>query len=141
MGHLKSEVKARINQLNQVVQIKSEALLRAPEGALHIARTENRVQHYCKTGTDKRQRKYIKNGDQKVIESLCQKDYDQKVLMAAKNELIQLERLEYRYPLIVYEEVYAMLDDYRKQYVMPIELTDEEYVKVWEQEEYIHKEF
>jgi len=141
MGHLKSEVKTRINQLNQVIQVKSEALLKAPEGALHIARTENRVQHYCKTGADKRQRKYIKNGDQNVIEALCQKGYDQKVLMAAKNELIQLERLEQRYPLLVYEDVYATLDDYRKQYVMPVQVTDEEYIRIWEKEEFVRKEF
>lgn len=93
MGHLKNEVRERTAQLKQVIQQKSEALLRAPEGRLHIARTENRVQYYCKTDTGRIRRKYIKNSDQKVIEALCQKDYDQKVLVAAKNELAHIERL------------------------------------------------
>ena len=92
-------VNERIKELNDIVIEKKAALKNAPEGTLKICKTEKRTQFYLKTqeldeaGKRKDQCKFIKNSEKKLVQSLCQKDYDRRVLQSAQNELKQLKKL------------------------------------------------
>ena len=79
-----------------------------------------------------------------MVQRLCQKDYDEKVLRAAKRELKQLEKLNALYedrrePIC--NAVYESLAEARRKFIDPISLSDEEYVKQWEAVDYERKGF
>lgn len=99
------------------------------------------MQFYYKKDAKDSQRRYLKNNEKSTVERLCQKDYDQKVLEAAKKELHQLEKLKKGYPKAVYEEIYDTLSSERKMYTHPIVLSDAEFIEKWKQMEYQGKGF
>ena len=128
-------------KLRDIIRVKEKELSKAPEGVVNVAKAGNRVQFYYKKDAGDSQRKYLKNGEKRLVERLCQKDYDQKVLIVAKNELHQLEKLKTVYPKATFEEIYEKLSEVRKQYTQPLELSDAEFVERWKQMEFQGKEF
>lgn len=140
MNDFKEKLEQRIVQLKQVIGMKEEELACAPEGMLNVAKSGSRIQYYYKNNSGDI-KTYLKCSEQSRIKALCQKDYDQKVLSIARKELNQLERLKSRYPKQTYEDIYGTLNSCRKTMVHPVSLSDEEYIKAWEQEDYQRKGF
>lgn len=132
------EIEQRIQQLKQIISEKERALTDVPDGSIHIFHSAGRTQYYLnKDG----KRKYIKESEKEIVEKLCQKDYDQKVLLAAQRELKQLEKLYHNYSEKTCESIYGRFIEERKNLVNPIWLPDDEFVKKWEQVEYDRKGF
>ena len=71
-----------------------------------------------------------------MVKALFQKDYDQRVLQLAQMELNHLEKLMKKYPLQMCEGIYEKLNECRKKLIEPIEISDEEFIKRWENVEY-----
>lgn len=76
---------------------------------------------------------------------MCQKSYDKKILGAARKELKKLINFRDDYIHTIKgkrcEEIFAKLSDAKKQYVDPVEWTDEEYIRQWLKAEYKRKGF
>ena len=141
MRELYKKLNERSHVLKQVIKEKEESLKHVPEGVLNVFAAEGRVQYYYKDSADSGKRHYIKVGDRELVQKLCQKEYDQKVLKSAQKELLQLEKYQKICEKPVCEEVYAELNKHRKSFVTPIWLPDEEYQKEWEAVRYQGKEF
>lgn len=140
MNDLKEKIGERIQDLREIIQQKEKELLKAPKGVINTACSGNKVQFYYKKSTSDK-KKYMKKCDQKLVQALCQKDYDERVIATAKNELKQLEKLQRDYLKESCESIYDKLNVHRKKYVSPIELPDEEFVANWEQVTYVPKTF
>ena len=56
-------------------------------GIVNVHAAEGRVQYYYKERSDATERKYLRESEKALVKDLCQKDYDQRVLLAAKKEL------------------------------------------------------
>ena len=138
MHHIKSELESRIYNLKQIIKKKEEELSVVPEGSVHICQSGNRIQFYLKKDG---RRIYLKESQSKLVEKLIRKDYDQKVLAAAKKELKELEKLSKNYPKTTCEEIFEKLHEERKRVVNSIWVPDQEYVEQWEAEEYVKKGF
>lgn len=132
------ELKQRIRQLKQIISEKEKALIGVPDGTIHIFHSDSRTQYYLNNSG---KRKYIKESEKETVEKLCQKDYDQKVLLAAQKELKQLEKLYHNYSEKTCEAIYEKLNEERKKLVRPIWLPDKDFVSKWEQVEYDKKGF
>lgn len=141
MALILEKIKDRINELNKAIAEKEVALSKAPEGIVNIAKTATRTQFYYKKNPADKKRRYIRNDEMELVAKLCQKDYDEKVLEAAKSELQCWEYWKKKYPSITYEEVFGELNEERKKYVNPMELPEEKFVSKWEGEQYIKKGF
>ena len=89
-----------------------------------------------KNTSSEKTKKYLNKSQMSLIQKLCQKEYDQKVLLLAEKELKQIERLLNMYDSKTCEDVYESLSLGRKKLVLPISLPDKEYVEQWEQELY-----
>ena len=132
---LPKQIEERVDFLRQIVAEKEENLKKAPEGTLNISRNGKYVSYYKKDVADKT-RSYIKNDQMDLVKALCQKDYDQRVLERAKEELKILEKANKKYPQCIMEDIYDTLIDDRKRLVDPLFMSDEEFVKNWESVEY-----
>ncbi len=119
MNSLKmNEIDERIIFLQNLVQAKHKEVKKAPKGILNIARAGNRVQYYFKNSSKDKVRKYLKKSQSTLIKALCQKDYDERVIEAAKKELTHLKRLQNHYKKgdceAIYEKIifqYLILND------------------------------
>ena len=131
----------RIVKLQEIIKKEEAALSNVPEGIVNVAKTGNRTQFYYKRTSSDRQRKYLKNSEKQLITKLCQKEYDQKVLTAAREELTQLQRMKRNYPKYTYEEIYEHLNVARKEMIKPVTISDVDFTKAWECMEYQRKGF
>lgn len=129
------EIEKRIDFLQKIVKEKEAKITDVPEGSVQVFSSRGRTQFYLNKDGDVR---YMKSEEHPLVEQLCQKDYDQKVLSTAKKELQTLEKLKKQK---LCESVYGKLHPERKKRVQPIWLPDEEYVRQWEQLEYQGKKF
>ena len=136
------EVEKRIGFLQRIIAEKEHEVAIAPEGTLNICDFKGRTQYYVHRDG---KRKYIKECERQLVKGLCQKDYDQKVLRTAQKELKQLENLRAYYrdqaQETICENVYENMFDKRRQFVIPIKLSDEEFIKQWDAVEYERKSF
>ena len=136
MVDLQEKVDLRIVELRKIIQTKESAVKKAPHGVLNVHNTEGRLQYYYKENTNDTVRRYLRTNEKKLVKELCQKDYDQRVLLAANKELKILEKLQKIYRGLTCEEVYELLHIHRKKHVTPIKMPDDEYIEEWEAFEY-----
>ena len=141
MSFILEDARDRINQLNKIIAAKEIALRKAPEGIVNVAKTDARTQFYYKKNSADKKRKYLRSDEKVLVEKLCQKDYDEKVLSAAKDELQCLEHLQKKYPSITCEQIYERLNEERKKRVLPIELPEDLLVSGWKNKQYARNGF
>ena len=138
MQQFKEVLAKRIYELKQIIQKEEKRLKKIPEGSVHVTGTEKKVMFYI---NQEGKRRYAREEEQKLVQQLCQKDYDQKILAKAQKELKEIEKLYKNYDNKTYESVYENLHPVRQQLINPIWLPDDEYIKQWEAVEYIPKGF
>lgn len=141
MSVILENVDERMSKLSRIIAEKESALKGAPEGIVNVAKTANRTQFYYKNNSSDKKRKYLHNDEKELVAKLCQKDYDEKVLKAAKRELNCLNYVRKRYPAHTCEEVFKGLNEERKKYINPIELPEDILISRWENEQYVRKGF
>lgn len=142
MNNLKlDEIDERILFLQNLVEKKKVEVVRAPRGLINIAHSGNRVQYYFKQSSKDRVRKYLNKNQAALIKSLCQKDYDERVLDTAERELNHLKRLQNLYKKGICEDVYGKIMSERKKWIIPIELSDEDFILEWLNKDYPSKGF
>ena len=137
----KQEIHTRIQFLRQVIRKKEACLTDIPEGTLNIIHSGGRIQYYLYQNGRK---KYLKANDMELGRCACQKEYDRKVLQAARQELKYLEKLEAIYQetgtMVPCDAIYEKLSEERRALLKPLKITDEEYRKQWEAAPYKKKE-
>ncbi len=136
MNSLGLFVENRLNHLGRVIKEKERNVRRAPEGALRISMSHNRIQYYHVTKDGKPSGKYLRQKEQKLIKALAQKRYDEKILRRAKNEKQELLRIQKIYETDCIEDLYERLPEVRRGLITPISPTDEQFVENWESQPY-----
>lgn len=138
MQELKDLLEKRIYHLKEIIRKEEKSLKKMPEGSVQITGTGKKTMFYFNNDGN---RTYANQKDQKLVRQLCQKDYNQKILAKAKQELKELEKLYKNYDNKTYESVYENLHPVRQELISPIWLPDNEFVKQWEAVSYIPKGF
>ena len=123
---------ARIKYLHKVIAAKERALETAPEGRLRICGSQTNARYYVSKGAD--EKGIYVPGNNEIIYTLAQRSYDEKVLSAARAELKSLELMKQRYTkLRVAEECYDQLTPMRRELVLPVTLSDEQFIEQWKE--------
>ncbi len=74
--------------LSRLLKEKEQALVNAPEGSIRLSirkKGKRRVQYYI-NGKDNHKEEYLKKGNDILIQSLLQKDYDLRIVQRAEEE-------------------------------------------------------
>ena len=121
---------SRKEYLNDVLLKKEVALQSIPEGKLRTSVVKGHYRYYHVHDEQNNRGRYLKQKDYPLACALAQKDYDQKIIRAAWEELKILDRLICQQGKSV-EEVYPSLSPARRELVSPIRLPDDEYVAWW----------
>lgn len=127
--------------LNNLLKRKEKSIMNAPEGSLIINRNGKRTQFFHKKEELYSRGIYIKKQDSALVQSLAQKDYDKKIIQTCQEELKAIEKYLKLSPDIRAEQVYETLHEARQKLVVPIKVSDEQFIKAWEAIPYIGKGF
>ena len=93
----------------------------------------NKYQYYKKDGKGIH---YIKVEDMELVKKSIQQEYNMKVLRAAEREYKRIEGILKVYKDKAVEDIYDSLPKGKKILVVPVKLSDDEYVAEWKKEEF-----
>jgi len=141
MQKLRKEMEERRNYLLKVKVEKEKALKNAPEGRLRINHRAGIAQYYHRIDPKDFNGNYIRKTEVELVKKLAQKDYDSKVYQSAVQEIEAIESCLCKFPAKEAEEIYALLREERKQFICPIEVPTEDFVKMWQSQSYEGKGF
>ncbi len=126
-----NNLNARASTLEEMINRKTEILKTAPSGSLVLSSSRGKPQFFLKNDDIKGRRKYLGGMPNDLICALAQKDYDQRILRAAKNELATLNILIRKYSRGNMEDIWDNLAPQRQEMVTPIVLPDDQFISQW----------
>lgn len=136
---LKEELYSRKEYVEKVIDsMDSRASNSRCEGSVYVKSHKKGFQYYEKTDSGIT---YIKAGNLEYARRVVQNEYNNKVLKAAKEEYKRLTGLLNMYDNNYIEDVYKKMPKGKRVLVKPIRLSDEEYVKMWNEQQYEKLEF
>ncbi len=108
-------------------------------GVLRISSSKGCIRYYHHlpaTKESKFKRRYLTKNELGIARQLAQQDYERVLLRVARQQLRILERHPGEYDPHVLQDVYQNLHEGRKVLVMPLVMSDEDYVRQWESVQY-----
>ena len=127
----------RTSDLLNLIKIKEHALKNAPAGSVRIVHRRNKVlQFYRKTEPGDYQGNYMPREDDELARRLVQKDYDQRALEKAKDELRLIQSFQTSLQKTSTDTAFAALGETRKTLVTPATLTNAQYAERWQNQSY-----
>lgn len=141
-----SVIEARIFELSNLLALKEKALKNAPSGNLRISRSNGSVQYYLRDNQESSRGKYIISANKSLAKQIAQKDYDKKIINAAREEIKILNHSLGKYVNLqkknhLAESIFSKLNILRQGLINPVLLSDEDYAKQWQEISYEKKLF
>jgi len=145
MTNVKQYVKSleeRKYYLENLIEEKQKAMTNAPEGRLRI--NEDKIRHrtqfyHCVEGR-KANGNYIKRENLPLAYQLAQKEYDKDILLLADKELRMVKQYLKSFSPSAITDKYFKYRESRQKLVVPVEESDESFIRRWESVEYTGKE-
>ncbi|MCQ2483444.1 MAG: hypothetical protein MJ153_08170 [Clostridia bacterium] len=140
-------IKKRQKQLDIIIDKMEKEISGLPSGILYrcVNKKRNTVQYYCAFEGNSEKRIYLNpSKDISVIKDLSNKKYCQQVLKSAKSEKEALDSLLHYYngnTNAVYSDLYSSLDEMSRNITDSFLLSNDEYAKWWQSQEYHKKGF
>lgn len=134
MSQLNENLKLRKKYLEELINKLSSRLSESNSVAnIYVKNHKKGFQYYIKTDEGI---KYVKASEKQSVQQAVQYEYESKVYRAAKEEYKKISALIKVYEGNAAEDVYAHIPNGKKVIVDPIKLTDEEYIKMWNEQQY-----
>lgn len=131
---LKEKLYSRRKYLEEIIESLKPKLSKGnPAQSVYAKRHKKGFQYYIKNGKNI---KYIKASEKEYVKQVIQQEYESKVIKAAGEEYKKLTALIKVYEETVVEDVYEHMPTGKRFVTKPIELTDEEYIKMWNEQQY-----
>lgn len=130
------ELSERKAVLEAIIGKITRELPAMPPGNLRIQKKGIYTQYFHVTGKEDSHGNFIKADNKELVTKLAQKSYYEKLLREAKKEhkaiTAYLRGTAGNSP----EDVFSGMNEYRKKLIEPLLISDEEYVKRWEESPY-----
>lgn len=134
MSQLFLELEKRKKYLQKLLNQIDNIAHTFPEGTLRVSKINGIPRYYHMTRPGDTKGNYIQKKNQNLAAELAQKDYLQKMYRQIKKELEDIERFLELHEAKELENVYAELNQYRKELVQPLVIPNEMYIEKWEAE-------
>lgn len=136
-----AQIRKRVRELTILKDDVEKRMARMPKGNLRISNKRKKPQYYHVTQKGDTNGRYIKRSEEALAVALAQKDYYERFLDSVTKEIRALEAYEKRNDIVLPEDVFAQMNEYRRAMVQPIMISDEEYGRKWEKEEFQHNTY
>lgn len=130
-----------MTELKKAQDIINKRLGKYPPGLIHIINSKGRVQYYLRKDSSDKNGSYISKKDDKKLRCYLQKWYDRKAVHLIENEITYLEKFLAKTTSInqKIKAIYSDHPDEIKQLIIPIDISDEDYVNEWLSQTYEKK--
>lgn len=136
MNQLFHELNKRREYLKDLMREIDSQLIASPQGNLRVSKIKGIPRYYHMTKPGDTQGKYIQKKNKNLACQLAQKDYLQKLYREAARELESINIYLTNHKETDLENIYDGLNQYRKEIVTPLVITDEMYAEQWLKEPY-----
>ena len=130
----RNNIKARADYLMDLIAEKSVALEGLSGEKIRVSSGKS-GRHYLvkfEGGTEK----YLRKSEMDLARKIVQGEYDERIVAAARSELVTLRALLNKYDKGTVEEIYDALAPARRELVEPILMPDDEFIRKWLDEPY-----
>lgn len=107
-----------------------------PEGNLRVCNDRGVARYFHVTNQNDTRGEYIPKENMDLPCQLAQKDYDKKLYKRVLAELADMNRYLARHSADELAQVYTDMNTYRKELIIPKAISDEQFAKEWEKENY-----
>ncbi len=125
------EMQSRAEKLLAVIIEKRKSLANAPVGRLRVAMHGKQWHCYHVSPSSDSNGVYIPKDKIRFIKRLAQKDYDGALLKELERQLSLIEKFMQEYAKCDALKVFERLHKNRRQFVLPVQFSDEQYVVRW----------
>lgn len=125
------EMQSRAEKLLAVIIEKRKSLANAPVGRLRVAMHGKQWHCYHVSPSSDSNGVYIPKDKIRFIKRLAQKDYDGALLKELERQLSLIEKFMQEYAKCDALKVFERLHKNRRQFVLPVQLSDEQYAVRW----------
>lgn len=125
------EMQSRAETLLAVIIEKRKSLANAPVGRLRVAMHGKQWHCYHVSPSSDSNGVYIPKDKIRFIKRLAQKDYDGALLKELERQLSLIEKFMQEYAKCDALKVFERLHKNRRQFVLPVQLSDEQYAVRW----------
>lgn len=139
--NLYDESMRRLQELELIyIQIQNR-MKKYPEGKIHIIKKKNKMQYYLRKDAKDKSGVYLSKKEEKKIKIYLQKKYDMEVLKSVDEEIKNLKRFIEKGPKnIQIQNVYSECPKEIKEHILPIDITDKDFIEEWLAKPYEKKE-
>lgn len=130
---LYEEAERRYEELKKCAEKIESEIQKAPSGIIHIVNSGKRVQFYLREDKSDTGGKYIRKTDAQTIRVFLRKSYYEKVLKLLKVEIKNLGNFLKKSDNIIkkIQQLYSQFPSEIKQYIDPIDSSDDDYIAAW----------
>lgn len=125
--------------LEKIILEKTAALENCIPGKLRIVHRGQQSYYFWRTSPKDTNGSYLPRRDYPLAQILAQKTYDQKILYAAQEELALIKKLRKKRSAQSVENQSLILENIYQELIQPILLSDEAFVKKWQDMPYLKK--
>ena len=139
--NLYDESMRRLQELELIyIQIQNR-MKKYPEGKIRIKKNKNKMQNYLRKDAKDKSGVYLSKKEEKKIKIYLQKKYDMEVLKSVDEEIKNLKRFIEKGPKnIQIQNVYSECAKEIKEHILPIDITDKDFIEEWLAKPYEKKE-
>lgn len=147
MNTIEKVLEKELSQLKECVIKAKKNLDKAPRGNLRVRKWNGVVEYYYRnteSGSVEESRgngRYLRKNEIDFARKLAQRDYDMSVIKLAEERIKVIERFLEAYDKTCLKKLYRKVNPYRKILITPSVLSDEEFIKQWQEMEYKGKPF
>lgn len=141
MKTINSMLREEAVKLEKVIQKMKKRLQTAPDGYLRISKKPEGIEYYLKNAQTHSNGRYMKKNEFEVAKAIAQRDYDAQILKVAEERKSAIELFLRKYERTDLKEIYHKLNSYRRELINAVIVSDEEYIKYWQEVPYERKGF
>jgi len=132
----------RYEELTSISKEKEKALQDAPQGNIHIAKRGKSVQYYIRKNAMDTPGEYMSKADTVKSKAYIRKKYDMAILKLVKSEITLMNSIitKCKETDERIRDEYSKMPDEIKQYIYPVDCSDDDYIKEWISQPYVGKE-
>ena len=123
----------RYKEITEICHEIEKRIEKYPPGIIHVIKSNGKVMYYLRTDPKDKSGKYISKKNKKEIRIYLQKKYDvgvYKILIKEKESLAKLIK-KFSNVTDKIQSMYSDNPEEVKQYIIPVDVPDEEYAKEW----------
>lgn len=130
---LYDEARRRKKELEGVYSAVKQRVSKYPAGRIHVWKSSGWLKYYLRTDSADKTGQYISKRQESKIRLYLQKKYDQDILNALSNEIVELDRFLTRADKgdIHIQEIYTKAPEEIRKFLCPIDMSNADFQEKW----------